>query len=116
GDVPAGVARAARAAASRWTSVGVVVADAILDDVADALRVAGVSFGDGLRAAPATGVTLLPPPSAKGLEFDAMVVAEPAAIMDGTARGARLLYIAMTRAVQELTVVHAQPLPAPLRA
>jgi hypothetical protein len=30
------------------------------------------------------------------------------------ARGTRLLYIAMTRAVQELTVVHTQPLPAAL--
>ncbi|MGH9216303.1 MAG: ATP-binding domain-containing protein, partial [Acidimicrobiales bacterium] len=60
------------------------------------------------------GATLLAPPDAKGLEFDAVVVAEPAAIAGGTARGLRLLYVALTRAVQELIVVHARPLPSAL--
>jgi DNA helicase IV len=58
--------------------------------------------------------TVLAPPDAKGLEFDAVVVAEPAAIARGTAQGLRLLYVALTRAVQELIVVHAGPLPAAL--
>jgi DNA helicase IV len=60
------------------------------------------------------GATVLAPLDAKGLEFDAVVVAEPAAIAGGTARGLRLLYVALTRAVQELVVVHAQPLPSAL--
>jgi DNA helicase IV len=60
------------------------------------------------------GVTVLAPPDAKGLEFDAVVVVEPAAIAGGTAQGLRLLYVALTRAVQELIVVHAGPLPAAL--
>ena len=62
-------------------------------------------------------ITVLPPPDAKGLEFDAVVVVEPArffADADDTA-GGRLLYIALTRAVQELAMVHAEPLPAELR-
>ncbi|MGH9193638.1 MAG: ATP-binding domain-containing protein, partial [Acidimicrobiales bacterium] len=59
------------------------------------------------------GATVLAPPDAKGLEFDAVVVAEPAAIA-GTAQGLRLLYVALTRAVQELIVVHARPLPSAL--
>ncbi len=42
---------------------------------------------------------------AKGLELDGVVIAEPEAIFDGTKRGAKLLYIALTRAVQELVVV-----------
>jgi DNA helicase IV len=54
---------------------------------------------------------VLDPPDAKGLEFDAVVVVEPAAIAAGTARGLRLLYVALTRAVQELVVVHHLPLP-----
>jgi DNA helicase IV len=58
--------------------------------------------------------TVLAPADAKGLEFDAVVVAEPAAIAGGTPQGLRLLYVALTRAVQELVVVHARPLPAPL--
>jgi DNA helicase IV len=60
------------------------------------------------------GVTVLAPPEAKGLEFDAVVVVEPAAIAGGTAQGLRLLYVALTRAVQELVVVHAGPLPPTL--
>jgi len=60
------------------------------------------------------GVTVLAPPDAKGLEFDAVVVVEPAAIAGSTAQGLRLLYVALTRAVQELIVVHAGPLPPAL--
>jgi DNA helicase IV len=51
----------------------------------------------------------VPATLAKGLEFDAVVVVEPAevaAAAGGGARGARLLYVALTRAVQELVVVH----------
>ena len=58
--------------------------------------------------------TVLDPPDAKGLEFDAVVVVEPALIAAGTSRGLRLLYVALTRAVQELVVVHARPLPPAL--
>ena len=43
--------------------------------------------------------------TAKGLEFDAVVVGGPERLLDGSARSARLLYIALTRAVQALTVV-----------
>jgi DNA helicase IV len=60
--------------------------------------------------------TVVSPPEAKGLEFDAVVVVEPAAIGSSpdTARNLRLLYVALTRAVQELVVVHLRPLPAAL--
>ena len=60
------------------------------------------------------GAAVLAPSDAKGLEFDAVVVAEPAAIAGGTAQGLRLLYVALTRAVQELIVVHALALPPAL--
>ena len=59
-------------------------------------------------------ITLLPAITAKGLEFDAVVVVEPAAIVGGTTRGLRLLYVALTRPIQHLTVVHAQALPSSL--
>ena len=45
------------------------------------------------------------PEQVKGLEFDGVVVVEPNELLDGTPRGARLLYVAMTRAVQELAFV-----------
>ena len=47
----------------------------------------------------------------KGLEFDAVIVVEPHEILGDTPRGARLLYVAMTRAVQQLTFVSSAPLP-----
>jgi DNA helicase IV len=59
-------------------------------------------------------ITLVPAPSAKGLEFDAVVVVEPAAIAGDDRRGLRLLYVALTRPIQHLSIVHAQPLPSPL--
>ncbi len=59
-------------------------------------------------------ITIVPAPAAKGLEFDAVVVVEPAAIAGDDRRGLRLLYVAMTRPIQHLSIVHAQPLPCPL--
>ena len=59
-------------------------------------------------------ITIVPAPAAKGLEFDAVVVVEPAAIAGTDNRGLRLLYVAMTRPIQHLSVVHTEPLPAAL--
>jgi DNA helicase IV len=75
------------------------------------------------RALPARDrVEVIPAGLAKGLEFDHVVVVEPADIITagstgGAARdsvGLRHLYVALTRAVSRLTIVHAQPLPAEL--
>jgi DNA helicase IV len=57
-------------------------------------------------------VTLVDAVAAKGLEFDAVVVVEPAAIAGADARGLRLLYVAMTRPIQHLGLVYSEPLPA----
>jgi DNA helicase IV len=61
-------------------------------------------------------VTIVPAPAAKGLEFDAVVVVEPAAIAGTDPRGLRLLYVALTRPIQHLSVIHAHPLPPALAA
>jgi len=53
---------------------------------------------------------LLPPRATKGLEFDAVIVVEPATIMAGPA-GPAALYVALTRPTRRLGVVHTQPLP-----
>jgi DNA helicase IV len=47
----------------------------------------------------------------KGLELDGVVVIEPGEVLDGSERGARLVYVALTRAVQELTIVCSGALP-----
>jgi DNA helicase IV len=56
-------------------------------------------------------VALLSPSRAKGLEFDHVVVVEPAAIARDDLRGLRELYVALTRPTRTLVVVHAEPLP-----
>ncbi len=61
-------------------------------------------------------VPVLTPREAKGLEFDHVVVVEPALIVDeGGATGLRELYVALTRPTKSLVVTHARDLPPPLR-
>jgi DNA helicase IV len=55
-------------------------------------------------------VPLLTPRQAKGLEFDHVVVVEPALI------DLRELYVALSRPTKTLVVLHARPLPRELRA
>lgn len=96
-------------------SIGVVAPVSLLDAVAYALVEASLAFADGRRdVALGDRLTLLPPSTVKGLEFDAMIVAEPARIVAEEPSGLRVLYVALTRAVRRLTVLHAEPLPRAL--
>jgi DNA helicase IV len=74
-----------------------------------------VEAAEGLPAASAfdDGIPLLTPRGAKGLEFDHVIVVEPAAIAEED-QGLRGLYVALTRPTKTLVVVHARPLPPPL--
>jgi DNA helicase IV len=57
-------------------------------------------------------VPWLTPRESKGLEFDHVIVVEPALIVEeGGAAGLRELYVALTRPTKTLIVVHARPLP-----
>lgn len=51
---------------------------------------------------------------AKGLEFDSVIVADPAGIIAESDRGLSDLYVALTRTTQRLTVLHVGELPAVL--
>jgi DNA helicase IV len=75
--------------------------------------VPGAPEGTAVLDAP---VALLDVDQAKGLEFDAVVLVEPARIVaEGVgASGLRALYVAMTRTTRRLHVVHADPLPQEL--
>ena len=59
------------------------------------------------------GVPLLTARDAKGLEFDHVIVVEPA-LVAAREQGLRELYVALTRPTKTLVVVHARPLPQPL--
>ncbi len=56
-------------------------------------------------------VSVLTVDEAKGLEFDAVTVVDPAAIIAESPRGANDLYVALTRPTQRLTVLHHGDLP-----
>jgi superfamily I DNA/RNA helicase len=62
-------------------------------------------------------VPVLTPRESKGLEFDHVIVVEPARIVgEGAEQGLRELYVALTRPTKTLVVTHSEPLPAPLAA
>jgi DNA helicase IV len=96
-------------------TVAIIAPSTLVDDVAAALTRAGVDYGRAARNGLEAQVTLVPVSLVKGLELDAAVVVEPAAIVDEEAQGMRALYVALTRATRRLAVVHARPLPEPLR-
>jgi DNA helicase IV len=56
-------------------------------------------------------VSVLVAAQAKGMEYDHVLVVEPATIADRGPAGLRQLYIALTRSTQSLTVLHTSPLP-----
>jgi DNA helicase IV len=93
-------------------SVAIIVPETLVEAVAEGLDAAGVEFGRAARNGLESQVTLVPVRLVKGLELDAAVVVEPAAIVSEEAQGMRALYVALTRATKRLAVVHAAPLPA----
>ncbi|WP_092626312.1 AAA family ATPase [Jiangella sp. DSM 45060] len=111
GELDAAIVDAVRDVAAREGSLGIIVADDAVDAAAAALDAAGLPAG---RLADDARITLVPATLAKGLEYDHVIVAEPAAIVAAEPAGLRRLYVVLTRAVSSLTVVHREPLPDPL--
>ena len=111
GDLATALVAACRQAAERLGSVAVIAADPQVASLGRALEKAGLDYG-----APGSDarLTLVPVTMAKGLEYDHVIVVEPAGIAGAEARGLQRLYVALTRAVSRLTVLYAEPLPAPL--
>jgi UvrD-like helicase C-terminal domain len=102
---------ACRQACSRPGSVAVIAADPQVAVLGRALEAGAVEYGaPGADAR----LTLVPVTLAKGLEYDHVIVVEPARIAGAEARGLQRLYVALTRAVSRLTVLHSEPLPFPL--
>jgi DNA helicase IV len=112
-DLYAGAAAEVERLAAEGFLVGCIVSRSGIGAMADALAHRARSFGLAERDGLAQQVTLLAADGAKGLEFDSVVVVEPAAIAE-EASGLRLLYVALSRPVQQLSVVHARPLPPEL--
>jgi len=90
--------------------VGVIVPPSARAGLVAGLDAGGIAWSPELRPA-AAPVVVLTPDDAKGLEFDVVVVVEPAAIMAESEHGVRSLYVALTRCTSRLALVHARPLP-----
>ena len=114
GTEPGKLAGACADALGRPGSAAVIATDGQVTPLARALSRAGVAHrilgSEGLGAR----LTLVPVSLAKGLEFDHVIVTEPASIAAAHSYGLHQLYVALTRAVSRLTVLHSQPLPDPL--
>ncbi|MDP9848486.1 HelD family protein [Streptosporangium lutulentum] len=115
-DLAASLAQAVREASSREGSIGVIVPDASVATVSEALS--RVDHLDHRVLSPDTvedhRLLVIPASLAKGLEYDHVIVVEPADIVDAEPRGLARLYVVLTRAVTSLTVLHARELPAQL--
>ncbi len=99
-------------------SIAVIVPDARTPGVLAELAAAGITAA-AVEQEPTGRVTVVPATAAKGLEFDSVVLLEPAEIVaaePSRLAGLRRLYVCWTRAVSRLAVVHSQPLPAELEA
>jgi DNA helicase IV len=112
------VARDEAAVVSGETATGgrvaVICPASVLPAVGAALSDLDVEFGTAGAGALDATISLLPVEDAKGLEFDSVIVVEPARIGGDSAGGLRALYVALTRPTRRLAVVHAAPLPAVL--
>jgi DNA helicase IV len=90
----------------------VIVPPAMQGSMAQALNHAlGHSLVASGTGALDSRVSVLTVAETKGLEFDQVVVVEPADLIGAGPRGPHDLYVALTRATRELVVVHADPLP-----
>ncbi len=99
-------------------SVGVIVPDAAAADTVRVLVAADLA-AEPVAAEDDPPISVVPASAAKGLEFDSVVLVEPAAIVaaePSRAVGLRRLYVTLTRAVSRLVVVHDEPLPPELAA
>src|SRR4029079_11988794 len=91
----------------RHRLTGVVAPAALHESITEALAGVGLVAVDIVPARGHDDVPLFGPETVKGLECDGVVVVDPHQILDGTTRGARLLYVEITRGATELAVLAA---------
>jgi DNA helicase IV len=115
GGLAAAVSDCCAEALTRPGSVAVIAADGQVAEMAAALNEAGLPHAILDGEAGDSQLVIVPVTIAKGLEFDHVIVVEPGRIAAAEARGLQRLYVALTRAVSRLTVLHTEPLPRSLQ-
>jgi DNA helicase IV len=109
GDLVSSVAEIARSEHESEGTVAVICAVSSVPSLREALGIDPLADPASLLDEP---VAVLSVDDARGLEFDVVIVVEPAAIVRECAGGLRALYVALTRATARVVVVHAEDLPA----
>jgi len=92
-------------------NLAVICPSSMYENLLDEFETAGVQASRGLKEGLNSKITVMPVHVVKGLEVNTAIVVEPALIVEEEFQGARALYVALTRATQNLAVVHAQDLP-----
>lgn len=111
-DTVAHVARLVRTSdGSTPRSVAVIVPDD--SDWLDAIS-RRIDEGGDIAEPYRETVSVLAATQAKGMEYDHVLVVEPATLAERGPAGLRQLYVALTRSTQSLTVLHTAALPAAL--
>jgi DNA helicase IV len=91
--------------------LAVIVPAAAADELGEAVSSALPGTAIGADPDLTSPVVVLTVRQAKGLEFDCVLIADPAAILAESPRGMNDLYVALTRATQRVGVVHPGRLP-----
>ncbi|MFJ7206842.1 HelD family protein [Streptomyces sp. NPDC098789] len=118
GELTGAVVAACREALVHEGSIGLIAADARIEELGGALVAGGLPYlAPGEETTAESRLTLVPASLAKGLEYDYVVLDEPGAIVTGEPderTGLRRLYVCLTRAVSGLTALHTGALPGAL--
>jgi hypothetical protein len=115
-DLAGGLAGATKRAADLLGDgrLAVIVPAARLQELGLAISAAVPGSAVGEQPELERPVVVLTVGQAKGLEFDSVLIGDPAGILAESPRGLNDLYVALTRATRELGVVYAGELPAVL--
>jgi len=95
--------------------LAVIVPERLAAEIGPAVTAALPGTAIGADPDLTSPVVVLTVKQAKGLEFDCVLIADPSGLLAESPRGLNDLYVALTRATQQVGVVHEGPLPAVLR-
>jgi DNA helicase IV len=113
GELATAVAEAAASLAEQAGEgkTAVIVPEELAEEIGSAVSAALPGTAIGADPDLTSPVVVLTVRQAKGLEFDCVLIVEPALLLAASPRGLNDLYVALTRATQQVGVVHAGELP-----